>query len=148
MGLAGSGSEGPARAQGARRRRCGDIVDDAQRRDRAGLLRSPRPRNPHAAGPSDPDPKGFRRRVGSCCVGAPRQCLRIACVAPPCICPRGARNAAYPNFRTRSWKCNLPILSVLRQNAFYMKKEMRRPTIFRRGIPERRQKHFALRNEQ
>ena len=47
-------------------------------------------------------PKGFRRRVGICCVGAPRQYPRIACVAPPCICPRGARNAAYPNSRTGS----------------------------------------------
>ena len=27
----------------------------------------------------------------------------IACVAPPCICPRGTRNAAPPNSRTGSW---------------------------------------------
>ena len=29
-------------------------------------------------------------------------CTNIACVAPPCICPRGARNAAPPNSRTGS----------------------------------------------
>ena len=53
--------------QGARRRRCGDIVDDEQRRDWLGRC-------------ADPDPKGFRRRRGICCVGA--------------------RNAAYCTFTT------------------------------------------------
>jgi hypothetical protein len=52
-------------------------------------------RNPHA-------PFGFRRRGGICGVGAPRRYHHIACVAPPGICPRGARNAAPPNSRTGS----------------------------------------------
>jgi hypothetical protein len=38
-----------------------------------------------------PQPKGARRRAGICCVVAPRRWHRIACVAPPCICPPGAR---------------------------------------------------------
>jgi hypothetical protein len=80
MGLAGG-------AQGARKRRCGDIVDDEQRSD-------------HPAIPMRP--VGSGRRGGICCVGAPRRCPHIACVAPPCICPRGARNAAPPNSRTGS----------------------------------------------
>jgi len=45
-------------------------------------------------------PKGFWRRRGICCVGAPRRWHRIACVAPPCICPWGAQNAAYCTFTT------------------------------------------------
>ena len=47
-------------------------------------------------------PKGSGRRGGICFVGAPRRCNDIACVAPPRICPRGARNAAPPNSRTGS----------------------------------------------
>ena len=75
------------RAQGARRRRCGDIVDDEQRGDRRAI-----PMRPPGSG----------RRGGICCVGAPRRCHHIACVAPPCICPRLARNAMPPNTRTGS----------------------------------------------
>ena len=42
-------------------------------------------------------PKGFRRRRGICCVGAPRRYTRIACVAPPCIFPlrRSERGLLY-----------------------------------------------------
>jgi hypothetical protein len=43
---------------------------------------------------------GSGRRGGICRVGAPRRCHHIACVAPLCICPRGARNAAPPDSRT------------------------------------------------
>ena len=45
-------------------------------------------------------PSGSGVRGSICCVGAPRRCYHIACVAPPCICPRGARNAAYCTFTT------------------------------------------------
>jgi hypothetical protein len=83
---------------------------------------------PHAAGPrADPGPFGFRRSVGICGVGAPRRCTptspasrrlasgsstmysNIACVAPPCICPRGARNAMPPNSRTGSQVMLMPL---------------------------------------
>ncbi len=39
-------------------------------------------------------PKGFGRRGAICGVGAPRRYPGIACVAPPCIPPRGAPNDA------------------------------------------------------
>ena len=91
------------RAQGARRRRCPCTSLTTSNAEIA--------RNPHAAGPSDPDPFGFRR-IWVCAAAQPRgHLLRwrsstmytdIACVAPSCICPRGARNAIPPNSRTGS----------------------------------------------
>jgi len=67
------------------------IVDEEQRRDR-------------------PQPKRLALRPSSLRVPAARGhllCWRsstmhtgIACVAPPCICPRAARNAAHCTFTT------------------------------------------------
>ena len=71
MGLA-------VRDQGARRRRCGGIVDDEQRGYRAAIPTSP---------------EGYGRRRAVCFVVAPQRCHRIACVATPRIRPVGARNA-------------------------------------------------------
>ena len=50
-------------------------------------------RKPHA-------PCGLRRCEALCCVAVPRQCHQIACVASPCIQPRGARNATPRTFTT------------------------------------------------
>ena len=64
-----------------------DIVDDEQRRDR----------------PATPmRPKGSGGAGASAALALLDDVTDIACVAPPCICPRGARNAAYPNSRTGS----------------------------------------------
>ena len=61
------------------------IVDDEQRRDRP---------HPHAS-------YGFRRRGGHLlCWRSSTMCIDIACVAPPCICPRGARNPTHSTFTT------------------------------------------------
>ena len=76
------------RARGARRKAMsGHIVDDEQRRDR--------PQHPCALGV--PGGEGHLRRWRYSTM-----CPDIACVAPPCICPLGARNAAPPNSRTGS----------------------------------------------
>ena len=79
------------RAQGARRRRCRGtsltIVNNEQRRDR--------PQSPCAL--RVPAPRGPLRRWHSSTMT-----IDIACVAPPGICPRGARNATPPNTRTDS----------------------------------------------
>jgi DNA-binding MarR family transcriptional regulator len=78
------------RAQGARRRRC--------RRTSLTTSNAEIARNTHA-------PFGFRRHGGICSVACWRSStmyIDIACVAPPCICPRGARNAMPPNTRTDS----------------------------------------------
>jgi hypothetical protein len=75
------------RAQGARRRRCGDIVDDEQRSDRRAT-----PMRPSGSGGAG----------ASASLALLDDGHRIACVAPPCICPRGARNAIPPNSRTGS----------------------------------------------
>ena len=45
-------------------------------------------------------PCGLRRRGAICGVRAPRRCPSIACVALPCIWPRGARNATRTDFHT------------------------------------------------
>ena len=63
------------------------IVDDEQRRDR--------PQSPCAL--RVPAARGHLRRWRSSTMYTD-----IACVAPPCICPRGARNAAPSNSRTGS----------------------------------------------
>ena len=63
------------------------IVDDEQRRDR--------PQHPCAL--RVPAARGHLRRWRSSMMY-----IDIACVAPPGICPRGARNAAPPNSRTGS----------------------------------------------
>ena len=63
------------------------IVNDEQRRVR---LQSPCALRVPAA-------RGHLRRWRSS-----EMTMDIACVAPPCICPRGARNAAPPNSRTGS----------------------------------------------
>ena len=34
------------------------------------------------------------------CWRSSTMCIDIACVTPPCICPRGARNAAHCTFTT------------------------------------------------
>ena len=78
------------RAQGARRRRCRCT---SLTTSNAEIVR-----NTHA-------PFGFRRHGGICSVACWRSstmCIDIACVAPPGICPRGARNAMPPNTRTDS----------------------------------------------
>jgi len=64
------------------------IVDGEQRRDR--------PQSPCAL--RVPAARGHLRRWRSSTMYRD-----IACVAPPCICPRGARNATPPNSRTGSW---------------------------------------------
>ena len=64
------------------------IVDDEQRRDR--------PQHPCAL--RVPAARGHLRRWRSSTMT-----IDIACVAPPGICPRGARNAMPPNTRTDSW---------------------------------------------
>ena len=63
------------------------IVDDEQRRDR--------PQPPCAL--RVPAARGHLRRWRSSTMYTD-----IACVAPPCICPRGARNATPCNSRTGS----------------------------------------------
>ena len=63
------------------------IVDDEQRRDR--------PQHPCAL--RVPAARGHLRRWCSSTMY-----IDIACVAPPCICLRGARNAIPPNTRTGS----------------------------------------------
>ena len=63
------------------------IVDDEQRRDR--------PQSPCAL--RVPAARGHLPRWRSSTMHTD-----IACVAPPCICPRGARNAAPLNSRTGS----------------------------------------------
>ena len=69
----------------------GDV--DAHRRRRA-TQRSQR--NPHA-------PFGFRAARGHLRRWrSSTMCTDIACVAPPCICPPGTRNATPPNSRTDS----------------------------------------------
>ena len=75
------------RAQGARRRRCRCTSLTTSNAEIA--------RNPHA-------PFGFRRQGHLRRWRSSTMCIDIACVAPPCICPRGARNAAPPNSRTGS----------------------------------------------
>ena len=50
-------------------------------------------RNPHAPG-------GLRWRGAVCCVAAPRRSVDIACVASPCIRPRGTGNATMCSFTT------------------------------------------------
>jgi hypothetical protein len=79
------------RAQGARRRRCQCTSLTTSNAEIA--------RNPHA-------PFGFRRHTGasaaSACWRSSTMYTDIACVAPPGICPRGARNAIPPNTRTDS----------------------------------------------
>jgi hypothetical protein len=75
------------RAQGARRRRCRCASSTTSNAEIARFTHAPR---------------AFRAAQGICGVGAPRRYHHIACVAPPSICPRGARNAAYPNTRTGS----------------------------------------------
>ncbi len=71
------------------------IVDDEQRGDR------PQPAcGWPAARPSSlwvPAARGHLLRWRSSTMY-----MDIACVPPPCICPRGARNAAVPNSRTGS----------------------------------------------
>ena len=69
------------------------IVDDEQRRD---CLQSPCALRVPAA-------RGHLRRWRSSTMYGD-----IACVAPPCICPRGARNAAPPNSRTGSYLTSDP----------------------------------------
>jgi hypothetical protein len=69
------------------------IVDDEQRSDR--LATPMRPAGSGGAGASAALALRDRRRSSTMHTG-------IACVAPPCICPRGARNAAPPNSRTGS----------------------------------------------
>ena len=64
-----------------------DIVDDEQRRNR--------PQFPCALWV--PAARGQLLRWRSSTM-----CTDIACVAPSCICPRGARNAMPPNSRTGS----------------------------------------------
>ena len=68
------------------------IVDDEQRRDR--------PQPPCAL--RVPAARGHLRRWRSSTMYTD-----IACVAPPCICPRGARNAAPPNSRTGSYSLKI-----------------------------------------
>jgi hypothetical protein len=65
------------------------IVDDEHRGDR--------PQSPCAR--RVPATQGHLRRWRSS-----TRYRDIACAAPPCICPRGARNAAPPNSRTGSWR--------------------------------------------
>jgi hypothetical protein len=59
------------------------IVDDEQRSDRRAT-----PMRPSGSGLAGPT--------------ASLGCIDIACVAPPCICPRQARNAAPSITRTDS----------------------------------------------
>ena len=83
------------RAQGARRMSCGDIVDDEQRSDRRA---SPMRLGRYAT----QIPLGSGAAGASAALALLDDGHHIACVAPPCICPRGARNAAPPNSRTGS----------------------------------------------
>jgi hypothetical protein len=77
------------------------IVDDEQRRDRLGLrTQIPQPACGWAFGPSSlwvPAARVHLLRWRSSTMYTD-----IACVAPPCICPRGARNAMPSNSRTGS----------------------------------------------
>ena len=79
------------------------IVDDEQHRDRLGRCADPdRPQSPCAL--RVPAARGHLRRWRSSTMYTD-----IACVAPPCICPRGARNAAPPNsirVNHRLWRCD------------------------------------------
>ncbi len=63
------------------------IVDDEQRGDRPAT-----PMRPSDSGGAGQLGRGRSSTMYS----------DISCVAPPCICPRGARNAAPPNSRTGS----------------------------------------------
>ena len=76
------------RAQGARRRRCRCASLTTSNAEIA-------PQHPCAL--RVPAARGHLRRWRSSTMYTD-----IACVAPPCICPRGARNAAPHNSRTGS----------------------------------------------
>ena len=70
------------------------IVDDEQRRDRLGL-RTQIPQPPCALWVPAARVHLLRWRSST-------MYTDIACVAPPCICPRGARNAMPSNSRKGS----------------------------------------------
>ena len=75
--------------QGARRNRCGAIVDDEQRRRRAE---------------TPCRPSGCGRHGAICGVATPRRWTRIACGVAPCIWPHGARNATVQTSTTGCWQ--------------------------------------------